>query len=62
MAVPDFSTLALVERLCNCLITCSQDSGHPAARYGQLVRALSLRLLSQTGSVSPSSADDVYLV
>lgn len=55
LTVPDSRTLVLVERLCNCLITCSHDSGHPAARYGQLIRALSSRLLLQTGSVSPSS-------
>lgn len=48
------STLVLVERLCNCLVTCSKDSGHPAARYGHLVRALSSRLLAQSNSVSTS--------
>lgn len=48
------STLVLVERLCNCLVTCSKDSSHPAARYGHLVRALSSRLLAQSNSVSTS--------
>jgi hypothetical protein len=49
--VPFISTLVLVERLCNCLITCSKDGGHPAARYGQLVRALASRLAAQSNSV-----------
>ncbi|GHJ85529.1 hypothetical protein NliqN6_1931 [Naganishia liquefaciens] len=50
------ATLVLVERLCNCLVTCSKDSGHPAARYGHLIRALSSRLLAQSSSAAPSRA------
>ncbi|KAJ9109091.1 hypothetical protein QFC21_000419 [Naganishia friedmannii] len=48
------TTLVLVERLCNCLVICSKDVGHPAARYGKLVRALASRLAAQNNSVAPS--------